>query len=331
MWLECATFSGSGDIRADGGQGGNGGRGCSAGGGGGGRIALHYTTATFSGDITVRGGLGGHERGDGGTIYNGGSAWFPTVGGDHGGADWTLSSARNIGGVHYGIGTFSIGGGVTATLVRHSALVVTAAQATVTGDINGDGAGGGRSAGAGLGDGCEFSSGSAGGGYGGAGGNGEPGEGSAIGGAAWTDGDDEHYPDEFGSDSGGGASGGSGGGGGAVKLDIAGTLNLGGTISVNGITGGNAAGGGAGGSIWLDCGALAGTGTLSARGGDGYSGSDDGGGGGGGRIAVYYTTGEFGFSTNVLGGAAGGVTASAGLVGTVYLHGPPKGTLFMFR
>src|SRR5690606_22946026 len=80
-------------------------------------------------------------------------------------------------------------------------------------------------------------------------------------------------------------------GGGAIKL-VADELSLDGSILANGVSGplNQSHGAGAGGSIWLDVGALVsanGTGEIRANGG---LGSSYGGGGGGGRIAVHYET-----------------------------------------
>lgn len=92
--------------------------------------------------------------------------------------------------------------------------------------------------------------------------------------------------------SGGGAyvdgwfSGTDGNGGGAIHLIVTNGLTLDGSMSANGSPGGwDKSGGGAGGSLWLEVGALTGMGQLSAVGGNGSA----YGGGGGGRIAVYST------------------------------------------
>jgi hypothetical protein len=115
-----------------------------------------------------------------------------------------------------------------------------------------------------------------GGGHGGAGGNPFTG---CTGGGTYGD---PNLPRTFGS--GGGALGGEGGpGGGAIEL-AAGTVDVIGFITANGIPGaGASAGGGAGGSILIRADAINGAGSVSARGG---SGSGLGGGGGGGRVAV---------------------------------------------
>jgi len=83
-------------------------------------------------------------------------------------------------------------------------------------------------------------------------------------------------------------SGGNNGcsGGGTVRLDVTGTLTVTGTISSNGQTGD--CGEGAGGSIWINAGTLAGSGTIRANGGG--TASYGGGAGGGGKISLTYTT-----------------------------------------
>jgi hypothetical protein len=87
-------------------------------------------------------------------------------------------------------------------------------------------------------------------------------------------------------------------GGGALRLDVAGTLNLLGALSASGINvSGDYAygGGGAGGSIWVTAGKMTGTGYIYAFGGSPGGGFYNGGGGGaGGRVAVYAREYAFG-------------------------------------
>jgi hypothetical protein len=110
-------------------------------------------------------------------------------------------------------------------------------------------------------------------------------------------------------------------GGGAVRLNTSGTAQIDGVITAYGIyAGGN--NGGSGGSIYMQAGTLAGSGTIRANGpvGGVY-------GAGGGRIAVYYTNLSGGFATNATlisnlqtyGGFPGGSTTTRGSSGTVYL------------
>ncbi len=114
--------------------------------------------------------------------------------------------------------------------------------------------------------------------------------------------------------SGGGSSQSAGGeGGGCIRLVVGGTLTVNGSISANGANGRNGggdddSGAGSGGSLWIVCGGLEGTGSISADGGDGGGNYDQpnevfGGGGGGGRIAIQAaTTSAFAGSTRCRGG-----------------------------
>jgi hypothetical protein len=99
-------------------------------------------------------------------------------------------------------------------------------------------------------------------------------------------------------------------GGGAIHLIVAGTAQVDGTITANGVlSSGN--GGGAGGSIWLEAGTLAGGGTIRANGATGWNP------GGGGRIAIYYQNKNFNGTVTAYGGS-GSCTAGSG---TVYWKG----------
>src|SRR6185503_11798529 len=64
---EAGTFEGTGAISADGGVAGTPSPGGS-GGGSGGRIAVYYTTSTFSGAIRALGSGSGSQRGGAGTV-----------------------------------------------------------------------------------------------------------------------------------------------------------------------------------------------------------------------------------------------------------------------
>jgi hypothetical protein len=115
-------------------------------------------------------------------------------------------------------------------------------------------------------------------------------------------------PSDLGSAGGDRCNGGDGGyGGGALKIVTTATVTVNGTISSDGVISpsSTAGGGGAGGSIWIQTGTLAGSGTVRARGG-GSTGA--GGAGGGGRIALYYTTD----SSTIVKQASGGVSTSGG-------------------
>jgi len=226
-----------------------------------------------------------------------------TGGGDHEGADWT-PDGDTIAGVHYGIGTFTVSNGATATINTGSELEVYADTVSVVGTIQGDGkgyAGGGTGAdGSGAGGGHEGAEedctygGGGGAGYGGGGGNAGGGPTSGLGGIEYGTSDDI----EISMGSGGGGphilSGTGGRGGGSVVL-FSNTLTVTGTITCNGANAsGVGAGGGAGGGILLVGGTLTTTGTLTTNGGNGTAsggaGGGGGGGGSGGRIKIFYFT-----------------------------------------
>ena len=75
-----------------------------------------------------------------------------------------------------------------------------------------------------------------------------------------------------------GSGGGNPYGGGAIRLRVAGALDISGTVTANGGDWGSSRGGGSGGSIWITALAMSGDGSISANGGNS--------GGGGGRIAI---------------------------------------------
>jgi hypothetical protein len=98
----------------------------------------------------------------------------------------------------------------------------------------------------------------------------------------------------------------SGYGGGAVELNVSGAAAVNGAISVNGLGGSH--GGASGGSIWLNCGAFSGTGTISANGANAVNTSH--GGGSGGRIRLEYTDKTFTGTVTATGGTGYEVGAS---------------------
>jgi hypothetical protein len=141
-----------------------------------------------------------------------------------------------------------------------------------------------------------------GGGYGGAGGDAAAPGGNVYGSVL--------HPANLGS--GGGGAGSPGGG--SLRMAVAGTLTIDGTISASGGNAVNTFGaGGSGGSIWISCASLSGAGLIAANGG---AANGTGGGGGGGRIACYYTTSNFAGTTVATGGAPS-VTRRGG-AGTIY-------------
>jgi hypothetical protein len=120
----------------------------------------------------------------------------------------------------------------------------------------------------------------AGAGYGGQGGYGY--SDSATGGVTYGS---TTNPIDIGSSGAGGGLGGSGGG--YIRLVVSGSITNDGVIMACATNGTGAAGGGSGGSILIQCGSLAGTGSIRADGGNYGGGGGAGGGGGGGRIAIY--------------------------------------------
>jgi hypothetical protein len=127
--------------------------------------------------------------------------------------------------------------------------------------------------------------------------------------------------------------------GGAVKLVVAGALTVNGRLSARGLgSSGFSEPCGAGGSIWIDCGTLAGTNVIDASAGTSTYGS------GGGRIAIYYKSSSFaglpapGLYTNMESISStvlvkGGNVGSDGPEdGSIYIvHVVPMGTMVLFR
>ncbi len=220
-------------------------------------------------------------------------AWDNLGGGDHAGADWTISSNTTVAGLHTNIGTFTVNTGVTATVqsydgASYGSFQVSASTIGVVGTITATGKGYTSSQtspdNGGDASPCSSGRGGAGGGHGGLG------QASATGASGVSYGNFLE-PISMGGAGGDGENFGciSGAiGGGTIKLNASGSLTLSGTINVNGNAAGSNQGGGAGGSIWIIGNTLAGNGTLIANGG---AGGGNGGGGAGGRIAVHYLTG----------------------------------------
>ena len=117
-------------------------------------------------------------------------------------------------------------------------------------------------------------------------------------------------------------------GGGVVRLFVSGAATVDGAVRADAGEALSQTGSGAGGTVMLQCQALAGSGTISACGtaGSVYSKSsnpNNGGGGGGGRIAVHYdmtAQGASGVSFSAAGGegVGGGVYTGSGDAGTVW-------------
>lgn len=117
---------------------------------------------------------------------------------------------------------------------------------------------------------------------------------------------------------GSGGSRGTGTGGGALRIAVAGAAVLDGLIAADGLRANSS---GAGGSIWLDCGTLSGSGTVRA---DGADGATNTGAGGGGRIALHAGAGAF---TGTLS-ARSGLNGQPGGAGSIYTKtGTARGIL----
>jgi hypothetical protein len=328
--LTVGTLSGAGEISANGGTGNN------HDGGGGGRVAIYYGTSTFNllSNVTANGGGGPSMPGSVGTVY-----LQPTGGpgqliiNNHGtpvaqytplGAatdtviqvDMLIVSGTNVVAApehQMAILADSVsvtnGGELTdlpSTTTQTNSLLLTVTNTLLvdgasTISVTGTGYLPGYTLGNTTNGAANFT---AGGSYGGLGGlccNG-----SSISDAVYGD---YHNPNQLGSGS-GTYSGGSAGGG---LLQIAvGTADVNGTILANGGAGDS---GGSGGSLLLNVTTLTGIGKIAANGGAGNN--HDG--GGGGRVAIYYGTSTFNFSSNVTANGGSG-PSMPGSVGTVYLQ-----------
>jgi hypothetical protein len=300
LWLTANALNGSGTIAAN---GGNGGGGASGGGGGGGRIAIHAGADAFTGTVTACCGSG-YENGGTGTIFYDTDVHTALLLDNCGttAKDTDLAEATHVGGdlrvrnqARLAVtNPLQIDGSIFVDAdghVTHPATQLLGAELTVAGDVT-VALGGtisvsqrGYAPRNGPGAGQSTTSSGAGGGYGGRGGNGATTTGGQVYGSTAR-------PADLGS--GGGAEtdgGGNGGaGGGRLRMSIAGTLTVDGTIRADGGNGSGSTsadhGGGAGGSIWIDVDRVVGTGSITANGGSAGGGSG-GGGGGGGRVAVY--------------------------------------------
>ncbi|MEI7580129.1 MAG: hypothetical protein WCJ58_08965, partial [bacterium] len=211
--------------------------------------------------------------------------------------------------------THTIASGLT--IVGRININVETGNANIYGAISANSKGYGSSFGPGVG--INIYNGTGGGAHAGFGGNGQ-----AYAGGTTTYGDYK-LPDKLGSGGGRYNADAGGNGGGAIKLSVTGTLLVNGSISANGdqgITGDQGTGGGAGGSIWLNVGALTGSSTISTNGGNAIDANWDGGGGGGGRIALYYTSNDIPLTsiTSYGGRPLGGdYNAQKGGAGTIFM------------
>jgi hypothetical protein len=271
LWITGGgTLGGTGEVQVSGGSGQTIGQ-----GGGGGRLAM-ADTVTYNFQGNIRGELGNENSGYGGA----GTVYFPASAA----ANFTVYSNQtvvvgndvtNVFGSLTVYGTL-IPGGTYAGL--GTGVVISAANITIapSGAISADGWGFGVGLGpapANANAGINCTNGASHGGWG------SYPLGAPYGSAT--------QPNSMGS---GGGSYGSPAAGGAVKLVVAGTLTVNGGLSARGLSsGGNGiCPYGAGGSVWIDCGTLAGTNVIDASaGGSSTYGS------GGGRIAIYYKSSAF--------------------------------------
>ncbi|MBI5245536.1 MAG: right-handed parallel beta-helix repeat-containing protein, partial [Elusimicrobia bacterium] len=201
-------------------------------------------------------------------------------------------------------------------------------QAGATISVAGKGYAGGTGGAAGSGSGGgQFSTTGGGGGHGGGGGGGS--DGLASGGAGY---DSLTGPSDLGSGGGAGTGATGGVGGGILLLDVGGTLTLNGLADGSGAAGtggGQGAGGGGGGALNLNAATLSGSGTLRVNGGNGLDGgcgaACKGGGGGGGRIALRSTVADTSSLALFAGaGASGGGAAINGGAGVIAVKRPAQ-------
>ena len=316
VWITCNALLGTGGITAHGGAGDIVGSG-QAGGGGGGRIAVYAESSGAEVPTMSAVGSDGVVPGGAGTVYFRASAADAAVlVVDNGGVSGEVTELT--GDVHVDSLIVGPGAKLGPAPGDPSLHLIVAGDATVQSDAAVDANGRGHPANSGPGAGSNGGGGGDGGaGHGGAGATGD-GSGSA-GGVTYGS---FREPSEMGS--GGGSGSGGVRGGGALRLTIGRALVVDGAIAADGASAGgnNDRGGGAGGSIWISCESLGGTGTITANGGAGDTqGSGDGGGGGGGRVAIYADTSAF--DEAAISSAGGDADVAGGVVpggaGTIYL------------
>lgn len=306
IWISGGTLTGSGNIFAKGGiTSGTVSEASHPGGtGGGGRISLQPSTYSFTGTLAVDGGAVPTTYATTGTSGRAGTISFPASKM----SNFTLTNTLTLGADGtYAFGDLTISSGGTLIFdsnpVAGTGATISATNITISsgGTLSVDGKGyhSGNVIASGVGGLGNSTSRAAGGGYGGVGGDSAASY-AAKGGSKYGS---VASPVSLGS--GGGRTSSDGAGGGALKINLTGTLTVDGTLTA----GGNAAGAnalergaGSGGSLWINGGTLAGTGTIKANGGAGSSG---GGAGGGGRISLGVTSTTFSGLYQVSSGARG--------------------------
>lgn len=327
--ISCASIMGAGAIRA------NGGATDAGGGGGGGRIAIVSNSTSFSGTKEAHGntsaGNDWRSVGAAGTVYTKiNSSSYSTLLIENGAQPLPSTRMPQLTGgdvqleLHHATLELNHAGGasqirsltvgVSGTLT-HPAASTEGLQLEVSGsavvdvggsiDVSTRGHAAATGPGAGVVDNGGYGTGGA---YGGTGGYGR---GYAVpGGAIYGD---YRAPTHLGS-GGGHAPGGRGGG--RLRMTVAGTVTVNGSVLCDGGGSVYPCGGGSGGSVLIDATTLAGAGLIRANGGA----TDAGGGGGGGRIALVYNSISFSGSTLARGAVAAGNAPSAfGGAGTIYM------------
>jgi hypothetical protein len=316
IWIAAGTVSGSGTISANGGTmtGTDSGSSYTGGTGGGGRVSFGSSNYSFSGSVQVNGGTVSTTYATTGSNGRAGTVSFPSAKL----ANFTLSNSLTLGNdISYAFGDLTIQNGGTLTFdsnpVAGTGATISATNITIdsggTLSVNGKGYFSGDPNASGLGSGGSTTRGS-GGGYGGRGGDTSSSY-SGTGGGKYGS---VSSPTSLGS--GGVKASADGAGGGALKINLSGTLTVNGTLSADGSSAGSNGtekGAGSGGSLWVNGGSLAGSGTIRANGGAGTTG---GGAGGGGRISLGVTSNAFTGTYQVSGGARGS-SSHAGYAGTI--------------
>jgi hypothetical protein len=328
IWLSAGSFSGTGLVRVNGGDGllpyG--------GGGAGGRIAVTFNTNAFSGLITAYGGRG-FQYGGAGTIYlktnQATHALLLIDNGHHVGAitpyssivaiDQTVSGGAISGFLGFGMRNILVKSNsvlIAVTPSQNQYLVPSLNNVTIDegGVLSLDGKGflGGQGfqGGAGVSP-IGTATPRGGGGHGAYGAMNSVGYGNSYGLIT-----DPSQPGSGGGIANGGSSATGGAGGGSLRLSFSGTervLTVNGRLTADGISPSvNGGGGGAGGSLTLSPSVLTGNGVISVNGG---AGTGSAGGGAGGRIAITYNSNLFTGQITAFGGTGAG----AGGAGTIYL------------
>ncbi|MFN9994030.1 MAG: GC-type dockerin domain-anchored protein, partial [Phycisphaerales bacterium] len=307
--LEAQRILGAGEISSDGSRSAR----SDAGGGGGGRISMLSNENLFTGAVHAYGGTANATNPSAVRRAGAGTVWIQTASSratliidNNGNRHQTTEFA---GPVSFDADLIVRAGGVLSHPYETSGTSL-----SFTGDVtvqNGGASsvtGRGYRAGQGPGTNTLSSGGQGGAGYGGAGGRGSAILGSAAYGSSTS-------PLELGSGAGVDCGNSGGSGGGALLLNVDGTLQVDGEISANGGTRGAACGssGSSGGSLWINAGAVTGSGVITANGAPGNR--SDAGGGGGGRIAIYSCAVSLPLA-NIT--AAGGTGYASGSNGTIY-------------